>query len=567
MMNGKLHRTMKTPISNRRPGMASRLWLVMSLTLLFPSRAAAVGTWTPLMNPAPFVAGHLMLLSDGTVMVQNADAPLDNTTNWYRLTPSIDGSYVNGTWSQIASSRHSRFFYESFVIPDGRVVFAGGEYGAGTNSVEVYDPVANTWTLPLPSPAPTIRDGCSELLPNGNLLVFPNTYVFSPPFTNLIYDPTANSWSMGPPCLASQDEATWIKLPDDSILTIDRNSTTTERYIPSLNRWIADAPVPPASQVWSNVEVGAALLLPNGKAFFLGASGRTAIYTPSGTTNQGTWASGANIPNGLVTQDAPAAMLVNGKILCAVHQFGSNNVGAVYFYEYDYLANSFAPVSSPTGGLTDTNTGANRVSMLILPDGKMLFSDKTTRLHVYTPDGSPLVAGKPTISSITLNPDGSYFLTGTGLNGISAGAAYGDDAQMNSNYPLVRLTDGGGHVYYARTHHWSSTGVMTGSRVVSTRFTVPVNVPSGLYSLIVVANGISSDPVSFSGPVWVDFNYTGFLQFGTYPFPFSTMTQGVNAVAAYGTIKIKTAGSTAETMTISKPVTIVAVGGPATIGR
>src|SRR5258706_7212899 len=153
------------------------------------------------------------------------------------------------------------------------------------------------------------------------------------------------------------------------------------------------------------------------------------------------------------------------------------------------------------------------------------------------------------------------------INGISEGAAFGDDAQMDSNYPLVRLTDGSGNVYYARTFNWSSTGVMTGNRLVSTRFTVPLNVPSGPLSLIVVANGISSNPVSFSGPVWVDFNYAGFFQFGNFAFPYKTLAQGVSAAPPRGMIKIRTAGSTTETMTISNAMTLVAVRGSATIGR
>jgi hypothetical protein len=89
-------------------------------------------------------------------------------------------------------------------------------------------------------------------------------------------------------------------------------------------------------------------------------------------------------------------------------------------------------------------------------------------------------------------------LTGTLLNGISEGAAYGDDAQMNSNYPLLRLTDGSGNVYYARTYNWSSTGVMTGTNVETTEFTLPANLPQGTYSLVVVANGIGSDPELFT---------------------------------------------------------------------
>src|ERR1035438_1377971 len=204
-----------------------------SLALLFLSAAsvpAAVGSWMGLVNSPTGSVSHMLLLSDGTVMVQHYNNDAD-TVNWYRLTPDTRGSYVNGSWTQrpIASAHQSRVFYESFVLPDGRVFLAGGEYGTGTNDAEVYDPLANTWTLPLPSPEPNILDASSELLPNGDVLVAPWTGNLNPPFVTLIYHRTSNTWSYGMPSLASQNEATWIKLPDDSILTIDRGSTTTER--------------------------------------------------------------------------------------------------------------------------------------------------------------------------------------------------------------------------------------------------------------------------------------------------------------------------------------------------
>ena len=91
-------------------------------------------------------------------------------------------------------------------------------------------------------------------------------------------------------------------------------------------------------------------------------------------------------------------------------------------------------------------------------------------------------------------------MTGTLLNGISEGAAYGDDAQMCSNYPLVRMTNSSGDVYYSRTYNWSSTSVMTGNTVMTTEFTPPAGLAPGNYSLVVVANGNSSDPVSFVNP-------------------------------------------------------------------
>jgi hypothetical protein len=128
-----------------------------------------------------------------------------------------------------------------------------------------------------------------------------------------------------------------------------------------------------------------------------------------------------------------------------------------------------------------------------------------------------------------------------------------------------------GNVYYACTYNWSSTGVQTGNTPVTTQFALTANILQnpGTYSLVVVANGISSDPVSFSVPAstWVDFNYTGGGQNGSYNTPFATLAQGVSAVPSGLTILIKTAGSSPETMTITKPMTINAFNGPATIGN
>ena len=88
-------------------------------------------------------------------------------------------------------------------------------------------------------------------------------------------------------------------------------------------------------------------------------------------------------------------------------------------------------------------------------------------------------------------------MTGTQLNGLSAGASYGTSTQMASNYPIIELKDKSGVVFFARTFNWSSTGVQTGSTPVTTDFTLPSFLPAGTYSLTVIANGISSDPVPF----------------------------------------------------------------------
>jgi hypothetical protein len=466
----------------------------------------------------------MILLSDGTVLAANNPNPSAGYV-WYRLTPDPNGHYVLGEWSGIAPMNDWRLFYASQILQDGRLFVAGAEYGAGRATAEIYDPVADAWTRINP-PASLLDatngqgfvDCESKLLPDGTVLLAP----VSPGPNNgtLIYNARTNGWSQGPTNLAFQAEASWVKLPDGSILTLDPDSTKSERYIPALNEWIADKDLP--VNLWASLphyvgETGPALLLPNGQAFFLGGSGHTAIYTPSGTTNVGTWVAGPDIPNGLVSADAPAVMMPNGKILCAVA--GAPSVDAstnvvfprpTSFFEYDYTSGpvgAFTQVNGPTGQ-TD-NTKSFDCAMLALPDGSVLFSDSTAYswpetgapLYVYVPeDGPQMTLGKPpTITSITPNSDGSFHLTGTGLNGISEGAAYGDDAQMNSNYPLVEFIDNrNGHIDYARTFNWSSTGVQTGSAVQTTEFTLPPGLIPQTYWVKVTASGITSAPVTFS---------------------------------------------------------------------
>jgi len=84
------------------------------------------------------------------------------------------------------------------------------------------------------------------------------------------------------------------------------------------------------------------------------------------------------------------------------------------------------------------------------------------------------------------------------FNGLSqAGGGMGDEYQSSTNYPLVQITNNSTKdVFYARTHDHSTMGVATGSKTVSTHFDVPSGMETGASSLVVVANGIPSSPVS-----------------------------------------------------------------------
>jgi len=449
------------------------------------SHPASAGTWSGFNNAPPAGFSNCLLLTDGTVMCANGGGSGGNT--WYKLTPDSKGSYKNGTWTQLASMVDTRLYYSSQVLPNGNVYVAGGEYGTGGSDArgEVYNPLTNSWSFTAAMPF-TTTDAESILLPNGNVLQSNSQSNFAQ------YNPNNNTWS-GSVGMPDTNETDWVKLADDSVLEIISYGRNTARYIPASNSWVNDAALPVDLYGFGG-ELGSGHLLPNGKVFWLGATSNTAIYTPTGNSNPGSWVAGPQIPGGNGAVDSSAAMENNGLILCAVGTttgFGSSTV----FYEYNYSTNSFTQVGGPTG--TSDGTAPFTTSMLDLPDGTVLYQG--TGLYLYTPSGSPLAAGKPAITGVASNSDGSYTLTGTLLNGISQGAKYGDDKEMNSNYPIVRLTNTStGNVYYARTYSWSSTSVMTGTRSLNTHFKLPSGIPNGTYNLVTVANGNPSSAVSFT---------------------------------------------------------------------
>lgn len=450
-----------------------------------------LATWTPLVNPAPpGGTGTMELLSDGTVIMQQGGV----SKNWIKLTPDANGSYVNGTWSTIAPMGLERLYTATKTLQDGRIFVLGGEYTGpnGTqnfaNSGEIYDPVANTWT-PIPNfPRSAFGDDPSAMLPDGRVLC---GYISGP--QTFIYSPFTNSWSQGPTKLNNDrsDEETWVKLPDDSILSYNVFSPqTAQRFDPALNQWIDSGTVPVQLETTAGKELGPAHLLPDGRVVFIGGTNHNAIYTPSAIPGgTGSWAALPDTPGGIGANDAPGCMMPNGHILYVAGDISTNFRPPSEMFEFDPIANTITKV---TPAIINLNVSAYVTRMLMLPSGQVLFTNGGNQLFVYDCDGGPQPSWAPTISTITSNGNNNFTLTGTQLNGISEGASYGDDAEMSTNYPIIRLKDANGLVTYARTFNWSSTGVATGSKIVSTQFNLANGMPTGPFSIAVVANGISS---------------------------------------------------------------------------
>jgi hypothetical protein len=496
--------------------------------------ATPASPWAPLTNQNNFPDGaaNPILLTDGTVLVQDAGFP-----DWWKLTPDKSGSYVNGTWTQVASlpPGYSPLYHSSAVLPDGRLIIEGGEYlcdpttfncnAVWTNLGAIYDPVANTWTpVNPPNGWTTVGDAQGVVLPNG-------TYMQANCCTTeaSLLNPKTLTWTpTGAGKFDPNDEEGWTLLPNGKVLTVDAyvpippfpyipSGMNYELYNPRTGVWKVAGTTP--VQLWDSAaacggehfatfEVGPAVLRPDGTVFYTGsdtcqisagpprvfASGHTAIYN----SFTGKWKAGPDFPGGVDIADGPAALEPNGKVL----MMASPGFGAPpsTFFEWDGEDLRAVP-GTPNAPIDGSFFG----NMLVLPTGQILLTDFSNDIEIYTPArsrkheegeddnrrGAPVVIFTP----IFLEAGNSYKAFGFRFNGMSQGAAYGDDAQAATNYPLVRITNlVTGHVFYSRTHDHSSMAVASDD-LVSTHFDVPANQEFGISKLEVVANGIASEPV------------------------------------------------------------------------
>lgn len=466
------------------------------------------GTWNSLTNQPTFSAGTMLLLTDGSVLCHDEpnSGAVTATRHWWRLVPDAQGSYRNGTWHQAADSSWAPLYYACTLLRDGRVFIAGGEYDGNNSEVAtaaIYDPVANAWAAISAPPGWTnIGDAPSAVLADGRVLLGD---IFGQ--RSAIYDPVANAWTAA----GNKDdprgtEETWVVLPDQCVLAIEcDNQPRVEKFVPAANTWVSAGTTPVTLVDTASDEVGAAILLPDGRVFCIGATNHTALYTPPPLANQpGTWAAGPDFPvitAGRVTgaKDAPAALLPNGKVLCLVapcDQTAATNTtpfwgSPVHFFEYDPGTNTLTEVSAPV------NSGGSPFSsrLMLLPSGEVLHTNNSSTVTIYTPDLAPDPVWRPTITSVpsALQPGGTYTLHGRQINGLSQAVIYGDEGAMGTNYPIVRLTNSAtGDVVYCRTHDHSTMGVNTGTVLHTTRFTVPAGAALGSYGLCLVANGIES---------------------------------------------------------------------------
>ncbi|MHB1089062.1 MAG: Kelch repeat-containing protein, partial [Acidimicrobiales bacterium] len=478
--------------------------------------AAASSGWQPLTNvPSSINPGVMLLLTDGSVLVQDQGPNNAGTGNWWKLTPNSRGDYLNGTWRRIASmpAGFGPMYAASAVLPDGRVIVEGGELnlgiGTATNLGALYDPVANTWTSLTPPNGgagnwSAIADAPSVVLANGTFMI--GSADFSQTKDQAVLNASTLTWSTtGANKADGNGEEGWSLLPNGKVLTVDTwlpSTNNSEIYDPATGSWSSAGatPVPlidPSSGPANNEgEIGPQLLMPNGNVFAEGSNGNTAIYD----STTGTWATGPTIPKVDGVQydasDASSAILPNGDVLMDASP--GNYRPPSHFFIFN--GRSITQIPDPPAVTASRTSGSNSGYMLVLPTGQILFNDRSgsRSMAIYTATASSNRAWSPQVTTVptSLNAGGTFTVSGTQLNGLTQGAAFGDDWQMSTNYPLVRITNRAtGAVVYARTTGMTSMSVAPG-QASSAQFTLPSRIQNGPSSLAVVASGFASSPVS-----------------------------------------------------------------------
>jgi hypothetical protein len=502
-------------------------------------------SWKSLTGVPGFTPDTMLLMTDATILVHDSYGK-----DWYRLQPDSSGKYetAGASWSGPFSMLNSRQFFASGVLADGRVFVVGGEYFNGSSTPndtplgEIFDPQTNTWSaLNKPATFNFVNGDASACILQDGRVLFGSLGTTQ----TAIYDPALDTWTaagtafgtVAPTKSSGCDEETWTLLPDGTVLTANiASSQTAEKYIPSSDTWVsaASAGSPPDQLALLSLndttvhppvpvnigEIGPSIVLPDGRLFFIGATGHTALYTPpANPTNTGTWAAGHDLPadtsgknfnssNGNIQTaiDAPAVLLRDGKILLIGGQtvrevsngqaeFWSNPSTA---FLYDPTANTMTKLSSqpPSNGV---DTWQSR--LLLLPTGQVLMTTQQSQTVAILIDpaiiGIPNPTWKPVITSFTsvMAVGHHYKISGRQINGLSQANSYGDDAQMATNYPIAMFSNAAG-VSFFRTFDFSTMAIATGNAIHDTLVAIPTSATPGNYKLQVIANGIASDPVN-----------------------------------------------------------------------
>ena len=320
----------------------------------------AIATWSS-DTPSVATVGPTTGLAMGVAL---GSATISAAIGSVTATASL--SIVTGVWSPTGSLSALRAYHTATLLPNGRVLVAGGQSGSGiTATAELYDPIAGTWS-PTGSLSTARAYHRATLLPNGNVLVtggYNNAY--APISASELYDPVAGTWASTGSLATARVYHTATLLANGKVLVAGGGElnaggvvATSELYDPATGTWVATGSLSTARFHHS------ATLLQSGKVLVAGGENQppvpsSELYDP---------ATGAWSPTGSLTTprgDHTATLLPNGTVLVAGgFSYGNTQVTATSEL-YDPVAGTW----TSTGSLA---TARAYHTATLLPNGKVL---------------------------------------------------------------------------------------------------------------------------------------------------------------------------------------------------
>ena len=289
-----------------------------------------------------------------------------------------------GLFSAAPNLSTSRIGHSATLLPDGRVLVAGG-YGVGAATAVLYDPGTNSW-----SPAANLITPrgyhSATLLDNGKVLVAgggnDNIGGFYTANAEL-YDPGSNTWSPAARMIVSHGTHPATRLPNGKVLVMGGQGggfAYAELYDPVANTW-SQAGTPATPRVTHTMT-----LLGNGKVLVAGGwcGGQLAsaeIYDPG--TNS--WSAAASLPAG--RHEHTATLLPSGKVLVAGGWYGTSVTGSAVLY--DPGTNTWTPAVNMAAGLLAH-------AAVVLANGKILMVGGLAEIYdadanTWAMTGDPLI--------------------------------------------------------------------------------------------------------------------------------------------------------------------------------
>ena len=321
-------------------------------------------TVTGIMTAAR-LGGTATLLPDGRVLVAGGIRGTTDQGVAHAIGTAELYDPRTGSWTATGTMRTPRQGHTATLLPDGKVLVAGGLGGLGSDarglaalaSAELYDPSTGSWTA-------TGAMGVRRLACHGHAAARRQRLVAGGDISAgwgedvpsaELYDPSTGVWAATGSMGTARGRHTATLLPDGTVLVAGGGSASAELYDPRTRTWSATGSMGTARGSHT------ATLLPDGKVLVAGGVkpgcctlASAELYEPRTRT----WSATGSMSTARGSHTA--TLLSNGEVLVAG---GADNAASVELYDPGSGTWTAAP-SMVTAGDVQTAT--------LLPDGTVL---------------------------------------------------------------------------------------------------------------------------------------------------------------------------------------------------